>query len=89
MTIKYDTGGTATAPDDYDALPGTATLPAGETSVDVPVTVAAGQEIASKTVMLTLKAGSGYQVGPIASSTITLGGAGAGGYRVYLPVVLR
>ena len=58
LTVTYTVGGTATAGQTYEALSGTATIPAGSTSVDVevvPLIDAATAE--DKTVVLTLDTG--------------------------------
>src|SRR5205823_2216835 len=39
LIVSYTVAGTATPAVDYAALPGTVTIPAGQTTVDVPVTV--------------------------------------------------
>ena len=57
-------GGTATPGADYTALSGTVTVPAGETTATVPVTIPDdGVDDAGETVVLTLAAGEGYRIG--------------------------
>ena len=64
VTVKYTVGGTATPGADYAALSGTVTVPAGEATATVPVTIPDdGVDDAGETVVLTLAAGEGYRVG--------------------------
>ena len=64
VTVKYTVGGTATPGADYTALSGTVTVPAGEATATVPVTIPDdGVDDAGETVVLTLAAGEGYRVG--------------------------
>ncbi|MGK6352367.1 Calx-beta domain-containing protein [Parapedobacter sp. DT-150] len=59
ITVNYTIGGTATAGDDYTAITGAVTIPAGQNSITVPVTVADDQVIeATETVIMTLAGGS-------------------------------
>lgn len=58
-TVNYTIGGTATSGTDYTALTGTATIPAGQNSVSVPVTVINDQLVENtETVILTLTGGA-------------------------------
>jgi gliding motility-associated-like protein/uncharacterized repeat protein (TIGR01451 family) len=59
ITVSYTVGGTATAPGDYTALSGTATIAAGQNSVSIPVSVQNDALIESaETVIITLSAGT-------------------------------
>jgi gliding motility-associated-like protein len=59
ITVNYTIGGTATSGSDYTAITGTITIPAGDNSVTVPVTVANDQVIeVTETVILTLNGGT-------------------------------
>lgn len=63
ITLSYTTGGTATVGDDYIALPATLTIPAGQNSITVPVTVQDDQLIENtETVTLTLTGGTAGSV---------------------------
>jgi hypothetical protein len=93
LTINYTVGGSASPGADYDQLSATTVVPAGQTSVAIPVAVINDSDIESnETVSLDLQAGSGYTVGPIASSTITIvdDDGKTGPYsHIYLPMVIR
>ncbi|RQP03852.1 MAG: DUF11 domain-containing protein, partial [Paracoccus sp. BP8] len=59
VTVVYAISGTAAAGDDYIAITGAITIPAGQNRVAVPVTVTDDQVIeATETVMITLAGGS-------------------------------
>ncbi len=63
LTVGFTPGGTATPGTDYTALPTTATIPANQPSVFVPVTVPAQTgttAIPAKSIDLTLNPGTGY-----------------------------
>ena len=63
ITIKYRVGGTATPGSDYVALPGTVTVPAGQTTATIPVTLIDDTESEGRfeSVSLTLVADTGYR----------------------------
>ncbi len=64
VTVGYTVGGTATAGSDFTALSGTVTVPAGERTATVPVTIPDdGVDDAGETMVLTLAEGEGYRVG--------------------------
>ena len=64
LTVGYTVGGTATPGADYAALSGTVTVPAGVKTATIPVAlVDDGVDDAGETVVLTLAAGEGYEVG--------------------------
>ena len=71
LTVAYTIGGTA-AGSAYKALSGSVTIPAGSVSAKVGVAAleAAGTE--GKTVIATVKAGSGYTADTTASATVTI-----------------
>ncbi len=59
VTVNYTVSGTATAGDDYAAITAAVTIPAGQNSVTVPVTIANDQVIeGTETVIMTLAGGS-------------------------------
>jgi phosphodiesterase/alkaline phosphatase D-like protein/arylsulfatase A-like enzyme len=61
LTFNYAIGGTATNGVDYSSLTGTATIAAGQSSVDIPVTpVDDGLPEGNETVALTLEKGADY-----------------------------
>jgi hypothetical protein len=90
LTIQYAVGGSADAGADYAALPATTVLTAGLTSVTIPLAVIDDGEVEeNETVTLELEGGSGYAVGVIASSTITIVDDDGAPGQLYLPLVLR
>lgn len=63
LTVRYSVSGTATAGSDYQALTGTAVIPAGSASVVVPVQPIDDTLVESaESVVLTLTAGTDYQI---------------------------
>ncbi len=59
LTVTYTVSGTATSGDDFVALPGTVTIPAGQASAEVAVTpIDDGVLETAETVILTLEGGS-------------------------------
>ncbi len=73
ITLNYMVGGSATPGADYDALPGTVSVPNGATSVNVPVRITDdAEDEADETVVLTLTSGSGYTVGSRRVHTLTI-----------------
>lgn len=73
LTVSYTVGGTATNGTDYTSLSGSVVIPAGESSVDVPVAPTNDTAVeADETVVLTVAAGTGYTIQPGATATITL-----------------
>lgn len=72
LTVALGVGGTATAGSDYAAI-AAVVIPAGASSVTVPVTVLDdGLGEGPETVALTVQAGLGYGVGSPASATVTI-----------------
>ncbi len=64
ITLNYSVGGSATSGADYAALPGTVSVSAGATSVNIPVTIIDDDDDeGAEAVVLTLTGGTGYRVG--------------------------
>jgi len=78
LQVKYATGGTATNGTDYQSLPGTVTIPAGESSATIAVTPTADQLAeGTETATVILGADLGvYQVGSPDRATVTISDAG-------------
>jgi hypothetical protein len=73
VTVSYTGGGDAVVGEDFQALPGTALIPAGETRVIVPVIPVDNNEIdGDRTVTLTLSEGTGYRLGEAVTATVTI-----------------
>jgi subtilisin family serine protease/subtilase family serine protease len=73
LVVNYAVGGTAMPGADYVALPGTATIDSGSSSVTVAVTPIDDALFESnETVTLTIASGTGYQMGAQASSIVTI-----------------
>ncbi len=73
LVIHYTLGGTATPGEDYLALSGSVTLPAGQTTVEAPVTPLDDDATESdETIVLTLATGAGYSIGESDRATVTL-----------------
>jgi len=74
ITVNYNIAGTATKDTDY-SIPQSIVIPAGQTSVEIPVTVTDDTRFdPNETVILTLAAGSPnfYTIGAANSATLTL-----------------
>ena len=74
ITVNYNIAGTATKDTDY-TIPQTIVIPAGQTSVEIPVTVTDDIRFdPNETVILTLAAGTPgfYTIGAASSATLTL-----------------
>ncbi len=64
VTVYYTVSGSAIAGVDYTALPGSVTIPAGSSSVNVPVVASTtSQNSTNTTVTLTIAAGLSYGIG--------------------------
>lgn len=73
LPVNFTASGTATAPDDYTALPAIVTIPIGATSVSVPVTLNNDVvEEADETLTLTISPDAGYDLGPVSVVTTTI-----------------
>jgi subtilisin family serine protease len=71
LTVNYSLGGTADNGSDYETLSGTATIPAGSSSITLYVIPQPFLTVL-KTVVLTLSPDSAYAVGRPASATVTI-----------------
>ncbi|XZO01389.1 MAG: Calx-beta domain-containing protein [Microcoleus sp.] len=73
LNVPYTMSGTATNGTDYTSLNGTATIPAGETFVDVQLNVTDDTLIESnETAILTLSTSTNYTVGATNTATVTI-----------------
>lgn len=83
VTVDYNYGGSASSGVDYQALPGTVTIPAGQSSATIGLSTlddGDGDDDGSQpTVTLTLASGTGYLVGSPASATVYIGEDQPGG----------
>ena len=74
ITLGYTVGGTATSGSDYEALSGTVTVSAGDTTATIPVVIVDDSaEEDSETVVLTLTAGTDYTLGSRSTHRLTVG----------------
>jgi len=63
MTVPYTLGGTAQNGTDYQALPGSVTIPAGQTTATIPINTTpqtGSTAVPQKTITVTPQAGAGY-----------------------------
>lgn len=73
LTVYYTVSGTATAGEDYAALPGSVTIPAGLVDVTVPVDALDDPMVeGDETVVVTLAADPAYAVGSPSSAAVTV-----------------
>lgn len=73
LTVTYSVTGTATPGDDYQALPGSVTILAGESVVLIKVTPVQDRKPEKReTVTLTLNENPAYIVGSESSATVTI-----------------
>lgn len=73
LTVSYTVGGTAGAADYTPTLAGQIDIPAGQNSVDIVITPIDDTDVEnSETVVLTISAGAGYDLGSPISATITI-----------------
>ena len=73
ITLAYTVDGTATSGSDYTALSGTLSVPKDATTATIPVAIVDdGANEDAETVVLTLSAGSGYEVGSPGTHTLTI-----------------
>ena len=73
LTVNYTVSGTATKGTDYAALNGAVTIPTGWTSMSsnvIPIDDASPED--RESVIVTLSAGTGYQVGSPSSATVSI-----------------
>ena len=73
LLVYYATSGTGTAGVDYAPLPNVVLMPAGQTSIMVPLNPISGQALApDKTVVVTLATNAAYTSGAPAAAKITI-----------------
>jgi hypothetical protein len=73
LLVYYSTSGTATAGTDYAALSNYVYIPAGQSSVDIPVVVYDDTTVeSSETVRLTISSNAAYAVGSPSYATVTI-----------------
>jgi hypothetical protein len=74
LPVNYTVGGSAQPGSDYNALPGTATIPAGQSTATVPVAIPSTIPTTSdkKTVKIDLANGTGYTSGTNSGTTFTI-----------------
>ncbi len=73
LVVNYGVSGTATNGSDYPALVGFVTIPAGATSVKIPVVPFADTVVEpSETVTVTLAPGTGYALGTSVAGTVAI-----------------
>ncbi|HVG10757.1 MAG TPA: Calx-beta domain-containing protein [Thermoanaerobaculia bacterium] len=71
LLVRYEVTGTATNGEDFAALSGELTVPAGISSVDLDVTVLSDSRLEpSETVILSLSPGRFYEVGPQPTASV-------------------
>ena len=75
LTISFEVGGTAIPGTQYVALANSVTIPAGQSSVTVPVVALNNTAVeGEQTVILSLTVGQTYQIGSAASATVVVQG---------------
>ncbi|WP_420432061.1 Calx-beta domain-containing protein, partial [Candidatus Poriferisocius sp.] len=73
VTVAYTVTGTATAGSDFTTLSGSVVLAAGAVSAQIPVSVLDdSSREPPETIVVTLDEGSGYTLGSVLSSTVTI-----------------
>jgi hypothetical protein len=73
LSVDYTVAGTATGGSDYQALSGSVTIPNGQASATVPVTVIDDSDPEpAETVVVTLSASASYTIGAPSSGTVTI-----------------
>lgn len=73
LTLNYQFGGTATSGSDYETLPGSVTIPAGEAAVNVTVNILDDSAFElDESVVLTLLPGAGYSLGVSTTASGTI-----------------
>ncbi|MCC3500520.1 MAG: S8 family serine peptidase, partial [Microcoleus sp. PH2017_15_JOR_U_A] len=73
LKVDYLVGGTASAGLDYQRLSGSVTIPAGQSSVAIPIVPVDDNLVeGDETVALTLSTGQGYTIGKDGSATVTI-----------------
>lgn len=73
LTVNYSVSGTATGGTDYNALPGSVTIPAGAASATATVTpIADTLTEGTETVIVGISANAAYQIGAPSSATVNI-----------------
>jgi subtilisin-like proprotein convertase family protein len=73
LTVNYSVAGNAINGSDYSTLPGTITIPAGATSVTIPVIPKSDGEVeGNETVQINLIDAAGYNLDPVSTATATI-----------------
>lgn len=73
LTVSYSVSGSATSGVDYVALPATATIPAGDVAVSVPIVPLDDSLVEpNESVVLTLRSASTYVIGTPSSATVNV-----------------
>jgi acetyl esterase/lipase len=73
LTVAYHTAGTAAAGADYAALPGTVTIPAGQTAATIDVQAIDDTEVETgEYVIVALDPNAAYQLGTPAEASVTI-----------------
>lgn len=73
LSVNYTVGGTAIPGTDYNALSGSATIPAGAASVIVPVTVISSSIVKpTSTITINVSDSSSYLTGSASSATVSI-----------------
>ena len=73
LAVNYSVSGTATAGADYVTLPGVAVIPAGQSTVTIPLQVIDDKNFEpNETVIATLTANATYTIGSPSAATITI-----------------
>ena len=73
LTVNYSVAGNAINGSDYSTLPGTITIPAGATSVTIPVIPKSDGEVeGDETVQINLIDAAGYNLDPVTTATATI-----------------
>jgi Calcineurin-like phosphoesterase/Purple acid Phosphatase, N-terminal domain/Calx-beta domain len=73
LAVAYSAGGTATSGSDYNAVSGSATIPAGVANAQVVITAINDALVeGNETVVLTLQPNAAYMVGSSASAAVTI-----------------
>jgi hypothetical protein len=71
VTVQYSVSGTASS-SDYASLPGSVTIPAGQTTATIDVTPTTHSETSNVTVTLTLATSGNYRLADQSSDTVTI-----------------
>jgi hypothetical protein len=73
LAVNYTIGGTATNGQDYNFIPGNILIPAGQSSVNLPINVIDDSLVeGNETAILTLATNSAYTIGSSRSATVTI-----------------